>query len=94
MPWTEKKERVQFEPGLQELTPKLTHKKIGDLTYVLYEIPVRLFAREKRWTTACLLLGAMLGALLCFFSVHVMNYEHKKMQENGFTDGDIQCFNS
>ena len=91
MPWIPKQDRGQYEPGLQELVPKLTHEKIGDLTYILYEIPVRIFARKMRWTTACLLLGAMLGALLCFFIKHVWNYEADRLAENGETEGDRAC---
>ena len=88
MPWTPKADRVQFEHSLQNLVPRLTHKEAGNLTYVLYEIPVRIWAREKRWTTACIILGAMLGALLCFFLKHVWPYELSKMKNNE-TDGDL-----
>lgn len=88
MPWIKRTDRVQFEHGLQELLPTLTHDEIGNLTYVLYEIPTRIWSRKKRWTTACLLLGAMVGALLCFFMKHVWRYELQKQVENGETYGD------
>ena len=94
MPWTTKTDRVPFEAGLQELLPKLTVDRIGDVTYVLYEIVTRLFSRKVRWTTACLLLGAMLGAMLCFFNHHVWTYEKKKLKDNDPTDGDITVYNN
>lgn len=90
MPWINKHDRMQYEHGLQELLPKLSTDKIGDTTYVLYEIVTRLFGRKRRWTTACLLLGSILGALLCFFVRHVWPYEKEKQWENGVTDGDMQ----
>jgi hypothetical protein len=88
MPWIVEEDRTQYEHSLQDLVPRLTEKRSGDLTYILYEIPTRIFSRTRRWTVACILLGAMVGALLCFFIRHVWPYEKEKQDENGPTRGD------
>lgn len=82
MPWITKVRRLQFIPALNDLIPRLSHKESGDLTYIFYIILDRLFKRERRWNVACILMGSILGALLCFFQKHVWPYEMEKLEEN------------
>lgn len=89
MPWIKKMNRIPLENPICELTEKLNPEEAGNLTYVLYELPLRVWVKKKCWGTACLILGAMLGAMLCFFVKHVWKYELTKVVENGETDGDL-----
>ena len=84
MPYIPKKDRWQYDEGLEPLIAALAKKgwEAGHVTYVVYTIILHWFFNKTKYQTICEIRGILSGISSEFDRRHAFEYENRKIKEN------------
>jgi hypothetical protein len=85
MPYIKKDDRDKYNKGLDTINEVLSRNSfpVGDVTYVIYNILIHMFAFKKKYQTICEVRGILAGVLSEFDRRFAFPYEDEKIDLNG-----------
>lgn len=85
MPYIDQNARKRYAKNLESLINQWHDEGhlAGHLTYIVYSLLIHRFTHKRRFTTAAVLIGATVCAILEFYRRKVAKYEDEKIEENG-----------
>jgi len=83
MPYINKQTRTEYEDYIMVLADKLQGQPAGDVNYVISKLLWTLLDKDRSYTKANDLLGALTACSYEFYRRKVAPYEDSKIGENG-----------